>query len=289
MENKSLTIVSVVTAGLASLCCIGPLVTVGLGFGAFGAAAFFESVRPYLLVVTAGLLGVAFYLTYRKKPEEKCEDGVCAVAPKRSQKIALTIAAVVAIPLAAFPYYSGAFWGEAGSNYRSQGMALAAKPATADGTAVLVDVEGMTCAGCAATLEAALKKEPGVREVDVSLENKTARMHYDREQVSLGHLLSVMRESGFEGVPRQSKAYAAEVVFNVEGMTCASCATGIQATLARRAGVEGIEVSYGEKTARVAYDPSEITEQQLVSAFQELGYTVALKKTGLWEKPVKIG
>ena len=63
-------------------------------------------------------------------------------------------------------------------------------------------------------------------------------------------------------------------------MTCASCAVGIQATLARRAGVEGIEVSYGDKTARVAYDPSEITEQQLVSAFQELGYTVALRKVG---------
>ncbi len=210
MENKSLTVVSVITAGLASLCCIGPLVAVGLGLGAFGAAAFFESVRPYLLVVTAGLLGVAFYLTYRKKPEEKCADGVCAVAPKRSQKIALTIAAVVAIPLAAFPYYSGAFWGEAGSNSRSQGTALAAKPATADGTGVL----------------------------------------------------------------------ASEVVFNVEGMTCASCAAGIQATLAHRAGVEGIEVSYGEKTARVAYDPSQITEQQLVSAFQELGYTVALRKAG---------
>ena len=287
MENKSLTVVSVITAGLASLCCIGPLVAVGLGLGAFGAAAFFESVRPYLLVVTVGLLGAAFYLTYRKKPEEKCEEGVCAVAPKRSRGLALWIATVVVIPLAAFPYYSGAFWGEAGSNSGSQGTALAAKPATEDGTAILFDVEGMTCAGCAATREAALKKEPGVREVDVSLENKTARMHYDREQISLDRLLSVMRESGFEGMPRQSKAYATEVVFNVEGMTCASCAAGIQATLARRAGVEGIAVSYGEKTARVAYDPSEITEQQLVSAFQELGYTVALRKAG--QKRLKRG
>ena len=34
MENKSLTIVSIVAAGLASLCCIGPLVVVGVGLGA---------------------------------------------------------------------------------------------------------------------------------------------------------------------------------------------------------------------------------------------------------------
>ena len=279
MENKSLTIISVVTAGLASLCCIGPLVAVGLGLGAFGAAAFFESVRPYLLVVTAGVLGAAFYLTYRKTPEEKCEDGVCAVAPKTTQKLALWIAMVVAIPLAAFPYYSGAFWAEAGSNSGTQGTALAAKATTArDGTSVLFDVEGMTCAGCAATLEAALNKELGVREAEVSLEKETARVYYDREQLSLDRLLVVMRESGFEGTPRQSQADPREIVFAVEGMTCASCAAGIQATLARRTGVEGIEVSYDDKTARVAYDPSEITEQQLVLAFQELGYTVARRK-----------
>ena len=280
MENKSLTIVSVVTAGLASLCCIGPLVAVGLGLGAFGAASFFETVRPYLLVVMAGVLGTAFYLTYRKAPEEKCEDGVCIVAPKKTQKLALWIATVVAIPLAAFPYYSVASWAEAGSNSGTQETALEAKATTADGMSVLFDVEGMTCAGCAASLEAALKKEPGVRDVDVSLEKETALVRYHRGQVALDRLLGVMRESGFEGVARPSKADATEVVFNVEGMTCASCAAGIQATLARRSGVEGIKVSYDDKTARVAYDPSEITEQQLVSAFQELGYTVARRKVG---------
>ena len=280
MENKSFTAWSVITAGLASLCCIGPLVAVGLGLGAFGGAAFFESVRPYLLVVTAGLLGAGFYLTYRKKPGETCEEGVCMVVPKRSQKLALWIVTVVAIPLAAFPYYSGVFWSEAGAGSGSPGTAWAAEPASAHETAVLFDVEGMTCAGCAATLEAALKTEPGVREVRVSLENKTARVHYDRREVSPGRLLGVMREAGFEGTVRQSQAGATEVVFNVEGMTCASCAAGIQATLARRAGVEGIEVSYDKKTARVAYDPSEITERQLVSAFQELGYIATRKNAG---------
>lgn len=280
MENKSFTAWSVITAGLASLCCIGPLVAVGLGLGAFGGAAFFESVRPYLLVVTAGLLGAGFYLTYRKKPEEKCEEGVCVVVPKRSQKLALWSLTVVAIPLAAFPYYSGVFWSEAGADSGSPGTAWAAKPANAHETEVLFDVEGMTCAGCAATLEAALKTEPGVREVRVSLENKTARVHYDRREVSPGRLLGVMREAGFEGTVRQSQVGATEVVFNVEGMTCASCAAGIQATLARRGGVEGIEVSYDKKTARVAYDPSEITEPQLVSAFQELGYIATRENAG---------
>ena len=99
MENKSLTIVSVIAAGLASLCCIGPLVAVGVGLGAFGAAAFFESVRPYLLVVAVGFLAAAFYLTYRKEPQERCADGTCAVMPpQRSQKLALWLATAIVVP-----------------------------------------------------------------------------------------------------------------------------------------------------------------------------------------------
>ena len=45
-KNKTLTTAPVLTAVLASLCCIGPLVAVGLGLGAFGASAFFDSLRP---------------------------------------------------------------------------------------------------------------------------------------------------------------------------------------------------------------------------------------------------
>ena len=55
--NKALTTASALLAGLASLCCIGPLVAVGMGLGTFGAAAFFEGLRPYLLIVAAVRLG----------------------------------------------------------------------------------------------------------------------------------------------------------------------------------------------------------------------------------------
>ena len=137
MENKSLTIVSVIAAGLASLCCIGPLVAVGLGLGAFGAAAFFESVRPYLLVVTVALLGTGFYLTYRKQPQEQCADGTCAVMPPRkSQKLALWLATAIVLPLAAFPYYSALFWADAAS---ASATVFAGKPADGDWTVAVFD------------------------------------------------------------------------------------------------------------------------------------------------------
>ena len=201
MENKSLTIVSVIAAGAASLCCIGPLVAVGVGLGAFGAAAFFESVRPYLLVVTAGFLAAAFYLTYRKKPAEKCEEGVCAVAPKRSQKLALWIATGVVIPLAAFPYYAGLFWADAAS---ASATVSAGKPGDGDWTVAVFDIEGMTCAGCAASIRTTLDQVAGVSTAEVSFDSKTARVRYHASHVSVEQLVTAISELGYEVRPQKA-------------------------------------------------------------------------------------
>jgi len=56
MKEKSLTLASIIVAIAASLCCIGPVVAVALGIGAFGLAAAFESVRPHLLGLTFVIL-----------------------------------------------------------------------------------------------------------------------------------------------------------------------------------------------------------------------------------------
>jgi len=273
MKDKTFATAAIVSAVLASLCCIGPLVAVGLGLGAFGAATLFESLRPYLLVAAAALLGGAFYLSYRKQPPEKCEGQVCAVGPhQKSRKILLWFVTGAVAAFAAFPYYSGFFWGSAAT---ASATALAA---TGESATAEFHVEGMTCAGCAATLESALKNAPGVATVAVSLEGKSARVGYDPSQVSTNRLLTVMKENGFTGTLRSGEAAKLkQITYNVEGMTCSSCALGIQATLSRREGVREIQVLYDERTAHVVFDPAVITAEQLSKAFDELGYKVAPK------------
>ena len=57
---------AVLTAGVASACCIGPVAFVLLGAGAFGASlSALEPYRPALLGLTAVLLGGAFFVAYR--------------------------------------------------------------------------------------------------------------------------------------------------------------------------------------------------------------------------------
>jgi mercuric ion transport protein len=97
-------IASLLAAGAASACCIGPVVAAVLGAGALGAASTrMEPYRPWLLGVTVVLMGVGFVSAYRRDAE--CADDTCAPASRRSAKIMLWIAVVVVGLLAAFPYY----------------------------------------------------------------------------------------------------------------------------------------------------------------------------------------
>ena len=94
--------ISVVAAVVASACCIGPVVFVLLGAGAFGASlASLERYRPIFLTVTTAFLAFAFYAAYR--PVEDC--GVCEPSSRRRGRIIVWVAAFMVAVLVAFPYY----------------------------------------------------------------------------------------------------------------------------------------------------------------------------------------
>ncbi len=109
MNEKAFVGASVVAAITASLCCILPIVFVLLGAGIAGAAAFFATWRPLLLVITFLLLALGFYFAYRK-PRQACEPGTACERPAvaRTGRIWLWIATALVVLFAAFPYYSGA-------------------------------------------------------------------------------------------------------------------------------------------------------------------------------------
>jgi hypothetical protein len=95
---------SVLGSFLASVCCIVPLAFAVLGVCGAGYALRLEPFRPFLLLLTYGLLGAAFYLTYRpmKAACDSCEDS----GAKRAARAGLWIAAAVVVLTSAFPLYS---------------------------------------------------------------------------------------------------------------------------------------------------------------------------------------
>lgn len=108
MKSQNATLIGSLLSGvLASICCIGPLVFASLGISGAAFAQRFEPLRPYFLILTFGLLGGAFYLTYRPA-QTACGPGETCEMPRANRlgKVALWIATVAVVLVATFPLYA---------------------------------------------------------------------------------------------------------------------------------------------------------------------------------------
>lgn len=88
---------SVLSAVMASICCIGPIVFAVLGISGAGIILRFEQYRPLFIVVAVVLLSIAGYIVYRKKPAQECApDSYCAnPRSDRINKIVFWVAAAL--------------------------------------------------------------------------------------------------------------------------------------------------------------------------------------------------
>lgn len=66
-------------------------------------------------------------------------------------------------------------------------------------------VQGMTCGGCAITIEQVLKNTNGVEEARVSYERGEAWVKYDDRKLSAAKLREVINGSGYQVVTKATK------------------------------------------------------------------------------------
>lgn len=65
---------------------------------------------------------------------------------------------------------------------------------------VILNVEGMTCNHCVMTVTKALASLEGVDDVTVSLEQKTAKVTYNPEMVTIEQMKHAVEEVGYQVV-----------------------------------------------------------------------------------------
>lgn len=186
---------SILAAITASLCCIGPLAAVALGAGGFAASAVFEKWRPAFLGLTLVLLALAWYLTYRK-PKAGCEEGsVCATRPAaRWNKIFLWFATVFVLVTAAFPSLSSAM-------FRGSQRPTPAVVADPNSSILKMQIPGMDCRACAASIQAMLQKQAGVQTARVNFDTKEAVVQYDVRKLSPEKIITTIDATGFKAKP----------------------------------------------------------------------------------------
>jgi Cu+-exporting ATPase len=64
--------------------------------------------------------------------------------------------------------------------------------------------------------------------------------------------------------------------FNIEGMTCDSCAADIKETLEETAGVREADVTLKRKTAIVEFDEQTVQQSTIIKKIQDLGYKASI-------------
>lgn len=199
MEKEKLTTTgAVLTAIIASLCCIGPIAVAMIGVGGVAAFSMFWDYRPYLIGLTVGLLGLAFYFTYRKR-EVVCEDGTCKFeSASKWSKSAVWLATLLALLAIVFPYFGST------ESAVAQSM-LSQEPNRKPASAVaILNIEGMDCRGCAAGLEATLGRLSGVHKAAVEFEKGRAVVEYDSTKITTGRLIRSVEETGFQSTVVES-------------------------------------------------------------------------------------
>ena len=124
-------------------------------------------------------------------------------------------------------------------------------------------ISGMTCASCVMRVEKALSKIPGVTEATVNLATERAFIRADAS-VSAATLAAAVRQAGYE-------VETSDTALQIEGMTCASCASRVETALLKVPGVMAASVNLATERATVRA-LSTVSVSHLEAAVERAGY-----------------
>ena len=144
---------------------------------------------------------------------------------------------------------------------------LTARAAATGETSSDLRIGGMTCASCVSRVEKALNRVPGVRRASVNLATERASVTADAS-VSAGALATAVTKAGYD-------VETAEVVLQVQGMTCASCVGRVEKALLKVPGVLAASVNLATERATVQA-LADVPAAQLEAAVDRAGYSAAL-------------
>ncbi|MFB6134232.1 MAG: heavy metal translocating P-type ATPase [Halanaeroarchaeum sp.] len=135
-----------------------------------------------------------------------------------------------------------------------------------------LEITGMSCANCAATIDEALEDLEGVEEASANFATDEGSVTYDPDRVSLEEIFEAVDEAGYG-------AATETVSIGVSDMSCANCAETIADRLDQTPGVISSSVNYATDEASVEYNPADVGMQGLYDAIESAGYSPIREST----------
>lgn len=290
MSTKNLSSKSA-SAGLfaaivASLCCITPVFSLLAGIGGIAATfSWMEPFRPYLIALTIGVLGFAWYQKLKPKTQEEIECA-CETDEKPSfwqSKMFLGIVTAFATLMLAFPSYSHIFYPDSKSSTEIT--------TEQDSQIKLAEfkIKGMTCTGCEEHIKHATSALDGVLEVKASHKKASAQVKFNASVVSVEVITEAINKTGYTVTESKISNWNAEntlfqsasfntIELSVKGMTCSGCESHVNNAVGQLAGVDSVKASYQDANTIVKYDPAKVDRDKIVDAINKTGYKVIEKQ-----------
>src|SRR5436309_691676 len=133
---------------------------------------------------------------------------------------------------------------------------------------IVLPIEGMSCASCAATVQAALGEAPGVSAAAVNYATGKGAVDYDDAQTSVAELIKTVGAAG-------NDCGRASVTFTVEQLHYASSVAPLEQALRSVPGVIRAAANQATETVTVDYVPGATTADVLERAVERAGFRVA--------------
>ena len=128
-----------------------------------------------------------------------------------------------------------------------------------------LNIFGMTCAMCAATIEKSLLNLDGVVDAQVNLGNESVAIEYDFLKIKFTDLDKAIRNAGYQIINEKT-------AFKIGGMTCASCVETIENSLLRLDGIVEVNIDLAGERVLVIYNPNIVTQADIKRTIEETGY-----------------
>jgi len=145
-----------------------------------------------------------------------------------------------------------------------------------------LQIIGMHCASCAATIEESLNKVEGVSKVAVNFATEKAYVEYDPSKASRQQLEETIREAGY-GVLKEEAQY---LNLKVIGMDNAHCLGTVEAALKGVKGIVSSQLFLNER-AKIVFEPTLTTKEIIKKAIKDAGYTPVEETTVDREKEAR--
>ncbi len=127
-------------------------------------------------------------------------------------------------------------------------------------------VTGMNCAACAANVEKTVRKVDGVRQADVNLLTGAMSVEGDFDADAVA---DAVEKAGFHAEVKQALR---ELHYHITGMSCASCAAGLEKALGALDGVRSVTVNIATEQMDLAFDEAVTSAARIREVIQQQGF-----------------